>query len=257
MKKVALITGATSGIGSATTTRFLDEGWRVIALGRRIERLEEMRNSLASTIVPNLFIGRLDVSDSDATQNFFASLPDGFSDVDLLVNNAGGALGLEPAQSADSSDWDQMIDVNIKGVMHLTGVVLPGMLQRHRGHIINIGSVAGTYPYPGGNVYGATKAFVHQYTQDLREQLADTPIRFTSIEPGMVSNTEFSNVRFKGDLQRVEKIYENVEAMSPKDIAEAIYWVANTPPSMNINRIQLMPVQQAFGPQYVHRASPN
>ena len=256
MKKVVLVTGATSGIGSAATTRFLDEGWRVIALGRRIERLEEMRNSLAKNVASNLFIGRLDVSDSDATQNFFASLPDDFSDVDLLVNNAGGALGLESAQSANLSDWYQMIDANIKGVMHLTGVVLPGMLQRRLGHIINIGSVAGTYPYPGGNVYGATKAFVHQYTQDLREQLTGTPIRLTSIEPGMVSNTEFSNIRFKGDLQRVEKIYENVEAMSPKDIAEAIYWVANTPPSMNINRIQLMPVQQAFGPQYVHRASP-
>lgn len=237
------ITGVTSGFGAATAVRFIDAGAKVIGTGRRTDRLEQTRKQLGDR-----FLGvTLDIRDENAVAQAVASLPAEFSDVDLLVNNAGLALGLEPAQRADLSDWDQMIDTNCKGLIYCTRALLPGMVKRDRGHVINIGSVAGTYPYPGGNVYGATKAFVHQFSLNLRADLIGKNIRVTSIEPGL-AETEFSVVRFKGDVEKAKQPYQKIDSMTADDIAGAIFWVATLPRHVNINVLELMPTMQAFGP---------
>jgi 3-hydroxy acid dehydrogenase/malonic semialdehyde reductase len=180
-------------------------------------------------------------------------LPAELSAIDILVNNAGLALGLEPAQRTDPDQWEQMVDTNVKGVMYVTRAVLPGMVERRRGHVINLGSIAGTYAYPGGNVYGATKAFVRQFSLGLRADLFGTPIRVTSVEPGLVGGTEFSAVRFGGDATKASKIYDGADALTPEDVAEAVHWVASLPARVNINAIEMMPVTQSFGPLPVHR----
>ena len=182
-----------------------------------------------------------------------AALPAEFAKVSVLVNNAGLALGLEPAHQAVLSDWDRMIDTNIKGLVHMTRAILPGMVERKRGHVINLGSVAANYPYPGGNVYGGTKAFVKQFSLNLRADLLGTPVRVTCVEPGMCAGTEFSNVRFKGDDGKAESVYSGVQALSADDIAETIFWSATLPSHMNINVLEVMPVQQASAPFSVHR----
>jgi 3-hydroxy acid dehydrogenase/malonic semialdehyde reductase len=182
-----------------------------------------------------------------------AALPAEFAQVTILVNNAGLALGLDPAQKALISDWDRMIDTNVKGLIHMTRAFLPGMVERQCGHVINIGSVAGLYAYAGSNVYGASKAFVKQFSMNLRADLIGTPLRVTCIEPGLSSGTEYSNVRFKGDAARVEKVYQGVEALSPDNIAEAIYWTATLPAHVNINALEIMPVQQSFAGTTVYR----
>lgn len=246
MKLVALVTGATSGIGAGVASRFIKEGHRVIVTGRRSSRLDEFKNSIPTNLQANLLISSFDISDSLAIKQFVGQIPKEFEAIDVLINNAGLALGLDPAYKADLAEWDRMIDTNIKGLVNMTQFILPGMIARSKGHIFNLGSVAGTYPYPGGNVYGASKAFVHDYTSDLRASLAGTPLRVTSIEPGMVSGTEFSNVRL-GDDNRATKVYEGIHAMSADDIAESIYWAATLPSHVNINRLELMPVQQSFG----------
>jgi 3-hydroxy acid dehydrogenase/malonic semialdehyde reductase len=254
MKQVGLVTGATSGIGAAIAARFLKEGHYVIATGRRLQRLEAWKKTLPISQQDNLYIASFDITDSQACREFFSKIPAQFQAIDVLVNNAGLALGLEPAHQASLLEWDQMIDTNIQGLISMTNLVLPGMLDRNKGHIFNVGSVAGTYPYIGGNVYGSTKAFVHEYTADLRFALSTTSIRLTSIEPGMVGGTEFSNVRL-GDDAKARKVYEGVEAMTADDIAEAIYWSATLPPRVNINRLELMPVQQTFSALKIHRES--
>ena len=246
MQLIALVTGASSGIGAGVASRFIKEGHKVIIAGRRSERLEELKKSLPSHLQSKLLIGSFDICDALASEQFVGKIPKEFEAIDVLINNAGLALGLDPAHQADLDEWDRMIDTNIKGLINMTQFILPGMISRSKGHIFNVGSVAGTYPYPGGNVYGASKAFVHEYTSDLRLSLADTPLRVTSIEPGMVSGTEFSNVRL-GDDDRASKVYEGIHAMSADDIAESIYWAATLPPHVNINRLELMPVQQSFG----------
>ena len=195
----------------------------------------------------------VDVCDSAKVDALASALPPEFANVSVLVNNAGLALGLEPAHKAFLSDWDQMIDTNIKGLVHMSRAFLPGMVERKRGHVINLGSVAADYPYPGGNVYGGTKAFVKQFSLNLRADLIGTPVRVTCIEPGMCSGTEFSNVRFKGDDAKASQVYNGVTALSAEDVAEAIYWSATLPSHMNINVLELMPVQQAFNPFNVHR----
>ncbi len=179
-------------------------------------------------------------------------LPEKFAEIDVLVNNAGGALGLDPAQSASLEDWEGMIDANVNGVVYCTRLLLPGMVARNRGHIVNLGSVAAEFPYPGGNVYGATKAFVRQFSYGLRADLLGTNVRVTDIEPGLCK-TEFSEVRFKGDKQRAEAVYEGTEPLTADDIADAIHWCVTRPQHVNINAIQLMPVCQAFGPLAVKR----
>jgi 3-hydroxy acid dehydrogenase/malonic semialdehyde reductase len=182
-----------------------------------------------------------------------AGLPAEFAEIDVLVNNAGLALGLEPAQNADLDQWDQMVDTNCKGLTYCTRAILPGMVARRRGHVINLGSIAGTYPYPGGNVYGATKAFVHQFSLNLRSDLHGTGVRVTSVEPGLSGGTEFSVVRFDGDQSKAEQVYQGVEPLGPDDVAEAVHWTASLPAHVNINVVEMMPVAQSFGPLPVAR----
>ena len=194
----------------------------------------------------------LDVRDRTAVEAAIGGLPPDFAELDLLVNNAGLALDLDPAQNADLDAWDAMVDTNVKGLMYVTRAVLPGMVARNRGLIINLGSTAATYPYPGGNVYGATKAFVRQFSLNLRADLLGTKVRITDVEPGLVGGTEFSTVRFRGDRAKAAKLYEGADALTPEDIAETIHWIATLPPRVNVNTIELMPVTQAFGPLVVH-----
>jgi 3-hydroxy acid dehydrogenase/malonic semialdehyde reductase len=247
---IVFVTGATSGFGAAIARRFAADGHHIIAAGRRQDRLEALRQECGAARIHPL---TLDVRDRAAVDAAVASLPPELSAIDILVNNAGLALGLEPAQRTDPDQWEQMVDTNIKGVMYVTRAVLPGMVERRRGHIINLGSIAGTYAYPGGNVYGATKAFVRQFSLGLRADLFGTPIRVTSVEPGLVGGTEFSAVRFGGDAQKASKIYDGADALTPGDVAEAVHWVASLPPRVNINAIEMMPVTQSFGPLPVHR----
>ncbi|MDH3235873.1 MAG: SDR family oxidoreductase [Alphaproteobacteria bacterium] len=242
-KLTALVTGATAGFGEATARRFAANGHKVVLAGRRSDRLEALKTELGEDV----HALTLDVQDRDAVVAAVDGLPGAFAAVDVLVNNAGLALGLDPAQSADLDDWDTMIDTNIKGVTYCTRAVLPGMKKRGHGHIINIGSVAGTYPYPGGNVYGATKAFVHQFSLNLRADLVTENIRVTCVEPGL-AETEFSLVRFKGDADKAKGPYSGLKPLGGEDIAEAVYWVATLPGHVNINTLEMMPTNQAFGP---------
>lgn len=248
-----LVTGATAGFGLAIAKRFAAAGHKIVAAGRRRERLEALAADVGEEHVHALV---LDVSDRRAVEDAIASVPAPFADVDVLVNNAGLALGLEPAQAADLDNWDAMVDTNIKGLMYVTRAVLPGMVSRGSGHVVNIGSTAATYPYPGGNVYGASKAFVRQFSLNLRADLLGTRVRVTEVDPGLVGGTEFSQVRFGGDAARAAKLYEGADALGPDDIAETVFWVATLPPRVNVNIIELMPVTQAFGPLAVHRVAP-
>jgi 3-hydroxy acid dehydrogenase/malonic semialdehyde reductase len=248
-RMVVFVTGASAGVGVAIARRFAAEGARVVAAGRRLERLEELRSELGDAIYPLA----LDVRDRAAVEAAMLGLPPAFGAIDVLVNNAGLALGREPAQQADLDDWDRMVDTNVKGLMYCTRAVLPGMIQRGRGHVINIGSTAGKYPYPGGNVYGGTKAFVFQFSLNLRADLLGTPVRVTDVEPGLTGGTEFSDVRFKGDDARARAMYEDTTPLTPDDVADAVHWVATRPARVNVNSLQLMPVVQAFAPLAVSR----
>jgi 3-hydroxy acid dehydrogenase/malonic semialdehyde reductase len=196
---------------------------------------------------------RLDVTERDAVVQAVAGLPAEFAEVDVLVNNAGLALGLEPAHRAELDDWDRMIDTNCKGLAYCTRALLPGMVERGRGHVVNIGSIAGTYPYPGGNVYGATKAFVHQFSLNLRSDLHGTGVRVTVVEPGMVGGTEFSAVRFGGDEARADSLYQDTEPLTADDVAEAVHWATTRPARVNVNVVEIMPVVQSFAPLRIAR----
>jgi 3-hydroxy acid dehydrogenase/malonic semialdehyde reductase len=247
---IILITGATAGFGESMTRRFIANGHKVIATGRREERLKTLQDELGN----NLYTAQLDVRNRAAIEEMIAGLPAEWQAIDVLVNNAGLALGLEPAHKASVEDWEDMIDTNNKGLVYMTRAVLPGMVERNRGHIINIGSTAGSWPYSGGNVYGATKAFVRQFSLNLRTDLHGTAIRVTDVEPGLVGGTEFSNVRFKGDDAKAGKAYENTQALTPEDVTEAVWWIANLPAHVNINTLEMMPVSQSFAGLSVHRA---
>ena len=252
MSQIAFITGATSGFGAACARLFASNGWSLILCGRRRERLDALRAEwVASTPVHAL---ALDIRDEAAVNAAVAELPAGFAEIDLLLNNAGLALGLEPAHRCDMEDWQRMVDTNIKGLLYCTRAILPGMVARNRGHVINIGSVAGAYPYPGGNVYGATMAFVKQFSLNLRAELLGTRVRVTNVEPGL-SETEFSLVRFKGDGARAAKIYRGVQPLRPEDIADIVYWAATRPAHVNLNRVEVMPVCQTFAPFAISRDS--
>jgi NADP-dependent 3-hydroxy acid dehydrogenase YdfG len=252
MNKTVVITGASSGFGAACARVFAHAGWRLVLAGRRSELLEQLKEELGQSAVHTL---QLDVRDRAAVARAFAELPAEFAEVDLLVNNAGLALGLEPAHRASLDDWDTMVDTNIKGVMYCTRELLPGMVARNRGHVVNIGSVAGSWPYPGGNVYGATKAFVEQFSRNLRADLLGTAVRVTNIAPGM-AETEFSKVRFKGDQDKARQVYVGTEPLRAEDIAEIVAWVAALPGRVNINTLEVMSVSQSWGPLAVHRAAP-
>jgi 3-hydroxy acid dehydrogenase / malonic semialdehyde reductase len=245
-----LVTGATSGFGLAIARRFAEAGHKVVAAGRRRERLQALVAASGDQTIHAL---ELDVRDRRAVEDAIAGLPAGFADIDVLVNNAGLAVGLEPAQAADLDGWEAMVDTNVKGLMYVTRAVLPRMVARDTGHVVNIGSTAASYPYPGGNVYGATKAFVRQLSLNLRADLVGTRVRVTEIDPGLVGGTEFSNVRFRGDDARAAGIYDGADALTPEDVADAVFWAATRPARVNINVIELMPVTQAFGPLVVHR----
>lgn len=248
---IILVTGASSGFGAAIARRFARDGHALVLAARRTDRLRALAGELR---VP-VHVVNLDVRDGASVAETIAALPAEFAAIDLLVNNAGLALGLEPAQRALLDDWERMVDTNIKGLMYVTRAVLPGMVARNRGHVVNIGSIAAEWPYPGGNVYGASKAFVRQFSLNLRADLLGTAVRVTDIEPGLCSGTEFSQVRFHGDAERAARVYENTEALTAEDVAETVHWVATLPPRVNVNTLSLMPVQQAFGPLAVHRRS--
>jgi 3-hydroxy acid dehydrogenase / malonic semialdehyde reductase len=247
---IVFVTGASSGFGAAVARRFAADGARIVAAARRMDRVRELADELGSQVLPLT----LDVRDRAAVAEAVAGLPEEFAAVDVLVNNAGLALGLNPAQDADLDDWDQMIDTNCKGLVYCTRALLPGMVARGRGHVISLGSVAGTYPYPGGNVYGGTKAFVHQFSLNLRSDLHGTGVRVTCIEPGM-ADTEFSLVRFSGDKAKADNVYEGMEPMTADDIAESIHWAATMPRHVNVNTIELMATAQSFAPLQVARES--
>jgi 3-hydroxy acid dehydrogenase/malonic semialdehyde reductase len=243
------VTGATSGFGEAAARRFAQDGARIVGTGRRKDRLEHLHKQLGDGFFPLAF----DVGRRAQVEKAVASLPPAFASVDVLVNNAGGAIGLDPAQNANLDDWDAMIDSNIKGLVYCTRLLLPGMVERNRGHIVNIGSTAGEWPYPGGNVYGAAKAFVRQFSNNLRADLLGTAIRVTDIEPGLAGGTEFSEVRFKGDKKKAAAVYEGTQPLTAEDVADAIHWVATRPAHVNVNVMQIMPVSQAYGPLPVKR----
>jgi 3-hydroxy acid dehydrogenase/malonic semialdehyde reductase len=245
-----LVTGATAGFGAAMARRFVHDNHRVIAAARRTERLQALRAELGDALLPL----SLDVTDANAVAALPASLPPDWQAVDVLVNNAGLALGLDPAHTASAEDWDRMVAVNVSGMMHMTHALLPGMVARNRGHIVNISSTAAIYPYPGGHVYGASKAFVTQFSLNLRADLVGLSVRVTDLEPGLVGGTEFSVNRFGGDTERAGAVYAGTVPLAADDIAEAAAWVIGLPAHMNINRMEIMPTCQAPGPLAIKRS---
>lgn len=246
---IVLITGASSGFGEEMARRFVREGHRVIAAARRTERLAALQQELGANLLPI----SMDVTEKQSINDALAGLPAAWEEIDVLINNAGLALGIEPAYQASLDEWETMIATNTKGLVTITRAILPEMVARGRGLVINIGSVAGSNAYPGGNVYGATKAFVEQFTRNLRSDLAGTGVRATNLAPGLCGGTEFSNVRFRGDDAAAAKVYEGTVPLTAVDIAETAYWIATLPPHVNINMIEMMPTCQGFGPFIIKR----
>ncbi|WP_027081165.1 SDR family NAD(P)-dependent oxidoreductase [Luteimonas mephitis] len=250
MTKTLLVTGATAGFGAAIVERFASAGWRIVATGRRAERLQGVVERFGADVVhPAAF----DIRDADAMQAALDAIPAPFRDIDVLVNNAGLALGTAPAQRADLAQWRQMIDTNVTALATMTHALLPTLVAR-RGAIFNISSIAGSYPYPGGNVYGATKAFVTQFSLNLRSDLHGTGVRVTSIEPGL-AETEFTLVRTGGDQSASDALYAGTQPITAGDIAESVWWIANLPPHLNINRFEVMPVSQSLAGLQIHRGA--
>ena len=244
----ALVTGATAGFGEAITRRLVRDGHRVIATGRRKDRLDALAKELGAAVLP--FV--LDVTDAAAVAALPGSLPEGWREVDVLVNNAGLALGVDPAFKAKAADWDTMVKTNVSGLIAMTHALLPGMVERNRGYVFSLGSTAGTYPYPGGNVYGASKAFVSHFMQNLKADLVGTNVRVTSVEPGLVGGTEFSVIRL-GDSEKAAGVYKGTVPLTAEDIAETVGWLLALPEHVNINRIEMMPTCQAPGPLAIKR----
>ena len=237
-----LITGASAGFGKALAERLVANGHRVIGCARRIDKLNALADTLGEAFLPVV----MDVSDTAAIPQIIADLPADFSQIDVLVNNAGLALGTEPAQNASLDDWMRMTDTNIKGLMAVTHAVLPAMVARDSGYIINVGSIAGSWPYFGGNVYGATKAFVKQFSLNLRADLIGTQVRVTNLEPGNVAGTEFSNVRYHGDDDKAAQVYDGFKTMTGDDIGDILLWLIESPAHINVNRLEVMPVAQTY-----------
>ncbi|MBW4499125.1 MAG: SDR family oxidoreductase [Scytonema hyalinum WJT4-NPBG1] len=241
--QIVLITGASSGIGAACAKVFANAGAKLILAARRLERLQELVE-LSDTTSVQFHLLQLDVSDRSAVESAISSLPPGWSDIDILINNAGLSRGLDKLHEGDIQDWEEMIDTNIKGLLYLTRYVVPGMVKRDRGHVVNIGSIAGHQTYPNGNVYCGTKAAVRAISEGLKQDLLGTPIRVTSVDPGMVE-TEFSEVRFRGDSDRASKVYQGVTPLTPDDVADVVFFCVTRPSHVNINEVVLMPVDQA------------
>ena len=245
-----VITGASSGFGQASARRFAQSGKKLVLAARRMDRINALVNELSDQTD---CIGiELDVRDRQVVSKTFASLPESFSDIEVLINNAGLALGLEGGDEVDLDHWDTMVDTNIKGLMYCTRTVLPTIVPRGGGHIVNLGSVAGSWPYPGGNAYGGTKAFVQQFSRNLRTDLLGKNVRVTCLEPGMCE-TEFSLVRFEGDKRKAEAVYDGMKPLSAADVAEIIFFITSLPSHININQLEVMPVNQAWAPFGVHR----
>ncbi|WP_049622018.1 SDR family NAD(P)-dependent oxidoreductase [Frateuria defendens] len=247
-QKIVLVTGASSGFGLAIAQRFARRGDKVIATARRLDRLEQL-----AAENPNVLPLAMDVTDRAQVAAALETLPEDWRAIDVLVNNAGLALGLAPAPQASLDQWDTMIATNCAGLATVTRLVLPGMVERGRGQIINIGSTAGSIPYAGGNVYGATKAFVHQFTNNLNADLVGSGVHATCVEPGLAGGTEFSQVRFDGDADKAAAVYKDVQPLTAEDIADAVEWVADRPPHVTINYMVMMPDSQSFGGQVVKR----
>lgn len=250
-----LITGASAGFGAEMCRSFIAAGYSVIGAARRTEKLAQLKNELGASFFPLT----MDVSDKNSIDYGLQQLqnaPENFQQIDCLINNAGLALGLDPAYKANFSDWETMISTNIIGLSYLTRAILPQMVERKEGYIINIGSIAGTYPYPGGNIYGASKAFVRQFSLNLRADLQGTGVRVSNIEPGLCGGSEFSQVRFKGDEERAAALYHGANSLQPKDIAQTTLWLYQTPKHMNVNSIEIMPTSQSFGALPVVRETP-
>lgn len=250
MSRVVFITGASSGFGEACAHRFSIAGYTLLLAARRIDKLEALADKLQQN--SPVHVAALDVTDSNSIDRFFSDLPDKFSQIHTLINSAGLALGMEPAYAAKLEEWETMIETNVKGLVRITRRVLPGMVQRNSGHIINLGSTAGSWPYPGGNVYCATKSFVQQFSRTLRADLLGKQIRVTNIDPGM-AETNFSRVRMRGDDDKAADVYRGTKSLAADDIAEIIYWVTSVPPHVNINSMEVMPVCQGWGPLAVNR----
>ena len=246
---IVLITGASSGFGSEMARKFVRHGHQVIAVARRADRLDDLQKELGAALLPVT----LDVRNKASIVQALENLPRDWRQIDVLINNAGLALGTEPAHQASLDEWETMIATNCQGLVTMTRAILPGMVARNTGMIINIGSIAGSTAYPGGNVYGATKAFVEQFTKNLRADMAGTGIRTTNIAPGLCGGTEFSNVRFRGNDGAAAKVYEGTVPLTAVDVAESAYWVATLPPHVNINYIEMMPTCQGFGPMTIKR----
>ncbi len=246
---IVFITGASAGFGAEMARVFVKHGHQVIISGRRADRLQDLTDELGQAALPLI----IDVSDKQSIFDAIAGLPEDWRDIDVLVNNAGLALGTAPAHEASLDDWETMIATNCKGLVTMTRALLPAMVARGSGLIINLGSVAGHYPYPGGNVYGATKAFVEQFTLNLRADLVGSGVRATNLAPGLCGGTEFSNVRFKGDEAAAAKVYEGTQPLTAQDIAETAYWIATLAPHININSIEMMPTCQGFSPFAIKR----
>jgi len=247
---IVLITGASAGFGAEMARTFVSNGHRVILAARRTDRIADLAAELGEAALPVT----LDVTSRASIETALAGLPADWKQIDVLINNAGLALNTVPAHEVPLEDWETMIATNCKGLVTMTRLVLPDMVARGSGLVINIGSTAGHYPYPGGNVYGATKAFVEQFTLNLRADLVGTGVRATNLAPGLSGGTEFSNVRFKGDDSAAAKVYEGTTPLSAKDIADTAYWIATLPPHVNVNSIELMPTCQGFSPFTIKRA---
>ena len=247
---IVLITGASAGFGAEMARTFVSNGHRVILAARRTDRIADLAAELGDSALPVT----LDVTSRASIETALAGLPADWKQIDVLINNAGLALNTVPAHEVPLEDWETMIATNCKGLVTMTRLVLPDMVTRGSGLVINIGSTAGHYPYPGGNVYGATKAFVEQFTLNLRADLVGTGVRATNLAPGLSGGTEFSNVRFKGDDSAAAKVYEGTTPLSAKDIADTAYWIATLPPHVNVNSIELMPTCQGFSPFTIKRA---
>lgn len=248
---LVLVTGASSGFGEAMVRKFVQAGHKVIAAARRVDRLQSLKAELGDAVLSL----ELDVTDKTSISEALASLQGEWSDIDVLINNAGLALGVAPAQDASLDDWEVMIDTNNKGLVRMTRALLPHFVGRKNGVIINIGSIAGSTAYPGGNVYGATKAFVDQFTLNLRADLIGTGVRACNIAPGLCGGTEFSNVRFKGDDSKAAAVYQGTQPLTAVDIAETAFWIATLPAHININYIEMMPMCQGFGPLAIQRSA--
>ncbi|MFN6561847.1 MAG: SDR family oxidoreductase [Nostoc sp. ChiSLP01] len=242
--QIILITGASSGIGTACAKIFAGAGAKLILAARRLERLQQIADTLTQDFNTEVHLLELDVRDRSAVESAISNLPPSWSDIDILINNAGLSRGLDKLYEGSFTDWEEMIDTNIKGLLYLSRYVVPGMVSRGRGHVVNLGSIAGHQTYPGGNVYCATKAAVRAISEGLKQDLLGTPVRVTSVDPGMVE-TEFSEVRFHGDTERAKKVYQGVTPLTPDDIADVIFFCVTRSPHVNINEVVLMPVDQA------------